>query len=216
MINNKTTELKNMIIEQAMRVQKMLINSIKIITESNMNKINTIFEIEKEVNENEIVIDDFCVSVLALYQPEAKHLRSILMAYKINNDLERIGDHLISIAKSQSWLNANQSLTVPPDILLMAEETQTMFDNCILAFRNEDVELSQKVLENDDKVDDLNVEIFRKLIIAGTKTKHELELNFNINNIAKNYERIADLATNIAEDTIYLVEGVICKHHFEG
>ncbi len=200
------------ILEMARIVEYMLEQSIQGLLEKDKDKLEKIFELEEKVNQMEIDIEEDCTTLIALHQPEAKNLRTILMILKMNNDLERMGDLTINIVKCSLYLIQKPFFKKLIDIPVMADETKKMLENTITAFVNEDVALAKQVCVNDDVVDELKEHIFRVLITYVLDDPTLIKRAFHINKISANLERIADLSTNIAEDTIFMTEGKIIKH----
>ena len=213
MLLEKISKLKKEIIEESQLVIEMLEQSINGLLSKDMEKLELVFELEEKVNKKEIEIDEMCISLIALHQPEAKNLRTILMILKMNNDLERMGDLTISIAESAQYLIKKPFIKKLIHIPTMAEETKKMVENTIEAFINEDVNLANEVCINDDVVDDLKEQTYRLLITYMLEDPRTIKRAIHINKISSNLERIADLSTNIAEDTIFITEGRIIKHH---
>ena len=167
------------------------------------------------INDLQIEVDDRCLKLLALQQPMASDLRLITSAMKINADLERIGDQAVNIAE-----NANQLLSQPPlkpllDLPRMAEIAQQMTRDSLDAFVHRDSPLARKVLERDDEVDQLKDQVFRVLLTYMMADPATIERALGLILVSRNIERIADHATNIAEDVIFLVEAKDVRHHHE-
>ncbi|RLG63251.1 phosphate transport system regulatory protein PhoU [archaeon] len=214
MITEKLHELSKKVIEQASTVEKMIKDSIDSLINRDREKAIKVIEIyEPRVNDMEIEIDEMVTNLIALYQPEAKHLRTILMILKMNNDLERIGDLAVNIAESSLFLMEKPPVKPLVDLPRMAEETMLMLRNSISAFINEDTELAIKVCKHDDIVDALRDQIYRELITYMMSDPSTIERALHLMRISRNLERIADLATNICEDAIYTAEGKVIKHH---
>ncbi|RLG62938.1 phosphate transport system regulatory protein PhoU [archaeon] len=214
MITEKLHELSKKVIEQASTVEKMIKDSIDSLINRDREKAIKVIEIyEPRVNDMEIEIDEMVTNLIALYQPEAKHLRTILMILKMNNDLERIGDLAVNIAESSLFLMEKPPVKPLIDLPRMAEETMLMLRNSISAFINEDTELAIKVCKHDDIVDALRDQIYRELITYMMSDPSTIERALHLMRISRNLERIADLATNICEDAIYTAEGKVIKHH---
>ncbi|HPM04141.1 MAG TPA: phosphate signaling complex protein PhoU, partial [Candidatus Cloacimonas sp.] len=170
---------------------------------------------EERVNQIEVEIDGKCVSLIALFQPEAKDLREILMIYKINNDLERLGDQAVNIAESAAQLVGNPVILSIPELLEMKDATLRMLKDSLDAFSQENVESARRVCDSDNQVDEYNRMIYKHLVQLIKANPQQVDLYLHILRIAKNLERIADLSTNIAENTIYLAQGKVIKHHAE-
>ena len=170
---------------------------------------------DSDVNELQIEIDDRCLKLLALQQPMATDLRLITSAMKINSDLERIGDQAVNIAQ-----NVVKLLPYPPvkpqiDIPRMAEIAQGMTHDSLDAFVRKDVGLARSVLARDDQVDAFKDQVFRVLLTYMMADPGTIERCLALILISRNLERIADHATNIAEDVIFLVEAKDVRHHHE-
>jgi phosphate transport system protein len=168
------------------------------------------------INQLEVAIDDRCLRLLALYQPEAKDLRFIAMALKINNDLERIGDQAVNIAERTLELLQEPLLKPLIDIPRMAELAQRMVKDSLDAFVHLDVMRARGVCRQDDAVDGIGDQIFRELLTYMMQDPRSIARAVNLILVSRHLERIADHATNIAEDVIYLVEGRNIKHHLAG
>ena len=211
----KITGLKRELIEYATLVEGMIDKSIKgLVNKDRELLIEVIQKDEPNANEFEIKLDDLCTVLIAQYQPKAKALRTILMSLKINNNLERLGDHAVNIAESALYLIERPTI-IMGDITRMAEITTTMLKDSIDSFVNEDAGLAKDVCERDDAVDDLRDHITRELIKIMCSDRDSIESALHLLGVARNLERIADLATNFGEDVIFMVEGKVIKHHRE-
>ena len=215
MIGTKKQELKQLLMAEATLVEKMVTMAI-----GGLYKIGSAFKeevlkFEERVNQIEVEIDGKCVSLIALFQPEAKELREILMIYKINNDLERLGDQAVNIAESAAQLVGNPVILSIPELMEMKDATLKMLKNSLDAFSLEDVEAARKVCDSDNQVDEYNRMIYKHLVQLIKENPQQVDLYLHILRIARNLERIADLSTNIAENTVYLAQGKIIKHHSE-
>jgi phosphate transport system protein len=171
-------------------------------------------EIEPEINHLEVEIDERALQLMALQQPLAVDLRFVAAALKIGNDLERMGDLAVNIAKGAPRL-LSQPLAAPlVDLPLMAERANRMLRSSLDALMNRNSELARAVLESDDEVDAMRDLIFRQLIQSMTQDPTLVERSLGLLFIARNLERIADHATNIAEEVIFWIEGIDVRHHF--
>ena len=209
MLNKKLTELKKLLIDESLIIERMLDFCFEGYIEKMSDKITQVFPMEEMVNTLDNKIDDFCTSLIALHNPEAKNLRTILVISKINNDLERMGDLSLNIAKSYLLLIQKPYYKPVIELAKLDRDTKSMLQSAMSAFIYEDLELAEKVRARDYFIDRMHDRIF-KLIINNIKISVEIALN--LNRISKNYERIADLSTNIAENTIYMCEGDNVKH----
>jgi len=174
--------------------------------------LGTIREGERAINRMEMANDARCLRVLALYQPEADDLRSVLMALKINNDLERIGDHALNVAE-----RAGQAGTFPSAVLKerfehMAEVCLAMLRDAVTAFVARDSALAKAVIERDDEVDGLLRTIISDVLEAGWNERADRQSAIALVFAAKDFERVADLCTNLAEDVVFMAEGTTLKH----
>ncbi|MCB5267313.1 MAG: phosphate signaling complex protein PhoU [Candidatus Cloacimonetes bacterium] len=208
---NKLQTLKDKLMESAGLVQQML--KLAIIAETPRDNFEQVRVMEDQVNSLENEIDAMAINLIALYQPEAGSLRRIVMMYRINVDLERLGDQAFNIAESAQKVPGYQ--ITEPQIFRMQEATTQMLDDAINAFLNEDVSAAEGVCANDHIVDDLNREIYHLVIAHIQEDPQNTSRYLHLLRIAKNLERCADLATNIAENTVYLVRGRIIRHQPE-
>lgn len=196
-------------------VEESLWQAMKSIVERDRDLARKVFELDNDIDQMEVDVEEECMKVLALYQPVATDLRFIVTALKINNDLERIGDLAVNIAERADYLASHRELDVPFDFHKMAENTQDMVRKSIDALVNYDSSLAHKVCEQDDVVDNMNREIYdttKKLLV---KMPNDVNTLIHMLSVSRHLERIADHATNIAEDVIYMVEGKIVRHQVE-
>ena len=160
----------------------------------------------------EVEVEEECLKILALYQPVAADLRFVVAVLKINNDLERMGDLAKNIAKRVSQLAAGRPCPLPPEIRTMAMQTQEMVKQSLDAVVNADPALARQVREEDDAVDAARQKIRRRVMQTLQEGTDDVESLLRMNSVSKHIERIADMATNVAEDVIYMVEGDIVRH----
>ncbi len=215
MIDENMGLLKQKLTDFAFHVEKMIEGSIKGLLEKNGEMLNTVFQGEGRANDFEIEIEELAIETIAKYEPKAKNLRTILMILKINNDLERIGDHAVNISESALFLIDKPPVKPLVDIPRMAEESINMLRDSVKAFIDEDPALARSVCKNDEIVDHLRDQVLRELITYMVSDPTTIERSIHLIRIAQNLERIADLSTNVSEDVIYMVEGKIIKHHKE-
>ena len=168
------------------------------------------------INMLEVEIDERCLRTMARYQPEAKDLRFLAMALKINNDLERMGDQAVNIAERTLELLKEPLLKPLLDIPRMAELAQRMVKDSLDAFVQQDVLRAREVCRQDDQVDRLDDQIFRELLTYMVQDPRAIPRAVHLILVSRHLERIADHATNIAEDVVYLVQGQTIKHHMAG
>jgi len=212
-LEEEINKLKKMLFEMASSAEEMIAKSIKALQENNMILAEEIIKSDDKVNKMEIEIDNQCIRILALFHPEAEDLRTVTMIMKINNDLERIGDHAVNIAEKVIYLADKPPVKPLIDIPKMAEKAIEMLQESLDSFVNKDAELAIQVCKKDDEVDALEPQIVRELITYMISDPQTIDRALTLIFIARALERVADLATNIAEDTYYIASGKILKHH---
>jgi phosphate transport system protein len=206
---------KDQLLTMAGLVEKAVASSIRALIESQPLIAQDVIDNDKTINSYEIDIDNSTYNIIAVNQAPADILRVLLSIQKINAMLERIADHAVNIAESAISLSHEPGDVFLFDLPRMAELGLKMFRDALASFFDKNIDLAQKVLAGDENVDDLNI-----LISAGVKDKvHEGVLSFEIAmeiiRISKNLERIADLSSNIAEETCFSVNGTSVKHHIK-
>jgi phosphate transport system protein len=212
-LEEETGKLKKMLFEMASSVEEMIAKSIKALEENNMILAEDVIKSDEKVNEMEIEIDNQCIRILALLHPEAEDLRTVTMIMKINNDLERIGDHAVNIAEMTLYLADKPPVKPLIDIPKMAKKAIEMLQESLDSFVNKDAELAIQVCRKDDEVDALEPQIVRELVTYMISDPQTIDRALTLILIARGLERVADLATNIAEDAYYMASGKILKHH---
>ncbi|MFI5250881.1 MAG: phosphate signaling complex protein PhoU [Bacteroidota bacterium] len=208
-------KLKTTIIKMASMVEVAVDESTCSLLESDRQLAIKVIEGDQRVNALEIEIDNAIIDLLALQQPVATDLRFILAATRITHDLERIGDHAVNIAESDLNLAATPDKELLLEIPRMAEIAQTMLKNAIDGFIHNDSALGQSVLQKDDVIDELNRTMAQRVLERMKLDQNLIEEGMDIIRVSKNLERIADLATNIAEDVIFITQARVVKHHAE-
>ena len=174
-----------------------------------------VIDTDIEIDHMEVEVEEECLKILALHQPVAIDLRFIVAVLKINNDLERIGDLAVNIAERALFLTSRPDVSIPLDFSLMADKTQTMLRRSLDALVNMDSDLARNVCASDDEVDAINAQMY-VLVQDGIRAHPgQVECLIHYLSVARHLERIADLATNIAEDTIYMISGDIIRHRVE-
>ena len=210
----KLIELRKELIDYASLVETMIEKSIKGLREKKSTILESVInEDEPRANDYEIAIDEMSVSTIAQHQPATKPLRTILMILNISTTIELMAHHAVTISESALFLISQSSVKPLLDIPRMAEVTISMLKNAIDSFVNENATLAIAVCERDSIVDALRTQIIRELISCMIADPLTIERALHLMKIASNMERIADLATNICEDVIYMVQGRVIKHH---
>ena len=206
-------ELKENLLKMATMVEEAIRESVRSLVNRGSDLAEKIFAGEDQINAMEIAIDDMCLRLLALRQPMAADLRFITSAMKIVTDLERMGDQAVNIAERAISLNQESQLKPYIDLPRMAEITQSMVKDVLDAFVNRDSKLARSVCERDDLVDGLNDQVFRELLTYMISDPKTTTRAVHLMIVSRCLERIADHATNIAEDVIFMIDALVIKHH---
>ena len=168
---------------------------------------------DKVIDRMEIDIEERCVQLLALQQPLARDLRVITSALKISNDLERVGDHAVNIAESAMRLAGQAPIQPLADLPELAEKSVSMLRDAIDAFVREDADEARRLVRRDDEVDALHRRLFAELISRMIADPRQVQRSMAMVLVGRNLERIGDLATNVAEEVVFIAEARIIKHH---
>jgi phosphate transport system protein len=211
-IEHQIAQLKDSILRFGTIVEESISRSNTALFKQDVALAQKVIANDAEIDRLEVELEEECLKVLALYQPVAADLRFVVAALKINNDLERIGDLASNIAKTVSQLTTSGPFNLPEEISIMAKQAEEMVKNSLDAVVKADPDLARQVRREDDVVD-AGRQAVRKLVMQRIKKDPEkVESLLQINSVSKHLERIADMATNIAEDVIYMVEGEIVRH----
>ena len=206
-------ELRRNLILMGGEVERQIHRAIEAVIEVDVEKARSVIAADEEINRMELAVEDLAVQLFALQQPVAVDLRFLIAALKINNDLERIGDHAVNIAEGAERLAGQRPFKPFIDIPYMAEVAETMLKQSLDAFVNRDAALAKQVIKKDDILDEKNVSIIRELLTYMAEYPNLITYCIELISISKNLERVGDLATNIAEDTIFIAEAKWVKHH---
>jgi phosphate transport system protein len=204
--------LKENLLKMATLVEEAIHDAIQSLVVRDSDLAQKTMEREDRVNDLDIAIEDMCLKLLALRQPLAVDLRFITAAMKIITDLERMGDQAVNIAERAISLNQEPQLKPYIDIPRMAEISQSMVKDVLKAFVNRDSKLARSVCERDDLVDGLNDQVFRELLTYMISDPKTITRAAHLMIVCRCLERIADHATNIAEDVIFMVDALVIKH----
>ncbi len=203
------------LLEMAGMVESAIHWSVRSLVDGDSAKAQQVLDNEARINAMEIQVDDLAIRLLALHQPMARDLRFLTAAIKINSNLERMGDLAVNIAERSLALIGRPAVKPLIDIPYMARLVESMVHRSLDAFVKRDGELARVVLLSDDEVDDLKKSIYDELIQFMEKDASTVRRAVDLMFVAHNLERIADHATNIAEDVLYLVQGIDVRHHAE-
>ncbi len=205
--------LKEDSLRMAALVEEAISTSVQSLVKRDSDLARKTFQGEDRINKMEIDIEDTCLKLLALRHPMAADLRFITSAMKIITDLERMGDQAVNVAERAISLNQEPQLKPYIDIPRIAEIAQSMVKDVLDAFVNSDSKLARSVCARDDIVDGLNGQVFRELLTFMMSDPQTITRAAHLMIVCRCLERIADHATNIAEDVIFLVDGRVIKHH---
>lgn len=205
-------ELKQRILRMGGIVEDLFLRSIEALSERDRTLLAEANRIETEIDAEEVQIEEDCLKLVALYQPVAGDLRFIASVLKINAELERMGDLALHIAERAHDLAAHPGVPVPPDLRRIAADVQRMVRSSLESLVHQDSELALQVLQADHEVDDLHRFMFQHVAQALRVNPNLAEPLLHLLSASRHLERIADSATNIAEDVYYLVEGQIIRH----
>jgi phosphate transport system protein len=215
LFDEELKNLKEKLLRMAAIVEESISLSIEALKEQKEEIAHQVLKREDDVNILDVEIDESCLRLLALRQPMAGDLRFITSAMKIGSELERMGDLAVNIAEGAIELLKAPLLKPLIDIPRMAKLAQAMVRDSITAFINRDGTLARDVCQRDDEVDSLNDQIFRELLTYMMQDPMTIKRAVGLILVGRHLERIADHATNIGEDVIYLVKGKTIKHHID-
>ena len=205
--------LRRRLVLQGAEVERQIALSLESLTETSAEKARAVIAADERIDHNEIEIEEEAVHLLALQQPVAVDLRFLVCALKINSDLERIGDHAVNIAEGALRISAQKPIKPFVDLPHMAEVAMSMLKDALDSFVNRDPELAKGVIRRDDVLDEKNESLIRELLTYMAEKPSLISYCLELISISKNLERVGDLATNIAEDTIYIAQAKLVKHH---
>lgn len=206
--------IKKDLIFMANDVEDSLFRALKSLERQDKKLAEEVLEIDKKIDTQEVKIEDQILSLLVLQQPVAVDLRFIVGALKMNNDLERIGDHAVNIAQTAMKLIGEPYLKPLEDIPLMGKIARNMLHDAVHAFINQNAELARDVCARDDEVDRLFDQVKDEVAEVLKKKISKIEQGIYLIAVARDLERVADLATNLGEDVVFMREARIIRHGF--
>src|SRR5438477_4057305 len=212
-LNRDLENVQRRVLSLASAVEQIVENSIRALFERDARLARALMESDTPIDLEENVIEEECLKILALHQPVAVDLRRVAAIVKINNDLERMADLAVNIAERALALAHGPEVQVPATFRQMTDLTNTMVRDSLDAFVKLDVALAKRVCRLDDQVDRCNREIIEEISRFMRELPENVDLGLHLFSAVRQLERIADHATNIAEDVVYLVEGKIIRHH---
>ncbi|HEX2191184.1 MAG TPA: phosphate signaling complex protein PhoU [Longimicrobiaceae bacterium] len=209
--HEELAQLKGRLLDMSQLAEELLRAAVEALLERDEVKAQSVILGDRELDALEVEVDDACIHLLALQQPMARDLRLITMAMKISNDLERVGDHAVNIAEAVPHV-LGQPFAQFPEIEEMARLAREMLSDALDDFVRGDAVGAREVCRRDDRVDSLHESLFRILLTHMMEDPRRIGPSMSLFLVSRNLERIADLATNIAEDVVFLVEGRTIKH----
>jgi phosphate transport system protein len=213
--HDELSHLKVRLLTMSGEAEAALARSVEALLERSPAKAAEVIAGDRLLDEMEVEIEEQCIRLLALQQPMARDLRMVTSALKIASDLERVGDHAVNIAQSTQRLVEARPITPEPELIEMARLAREMLADALEAFVRADAQAGRDVCLRDDKVDALHRSVFRIMLTHMMEDPHTISVGMELVLVSRNLERVADLATNIGEDVVFLVEGKSIKHHAE-
>jgi phosphate transport system protein len=214
--HDQLSSLKERLLGMSAKAEERTDLAMEALLARDREKANLVIDGDVDINRLEVEVEQAAVELLALQQPMARDLRFIIGAIKVSNDLERVGDHAVNIAESAIRLADQPKANIKiPEIEVMARRARKMLGDSLDAFIRADGALGRRVCREDDEVDALHDSVFRVLLTHMMADPKTITPSLELLLVGRNLERIADLATNISEDAVYLAEGKQIKHHRE-
>ena len=214
--HDELSELKVRLLTMSGEAQEALAEAVDALLQRDGTKAAAVIAGDSQIDQMELEIEDVVIRLLATQQPMAKDLRLLTAAMKIANDLERVGDHAVNIAQGAMRLTGMTTVITPdPEIAEMARRARQMLRDSLTAFVRADGVLGRAVCRADDEVDAMHNSVFRILVTHMMEDARAITPSLELLLVSRNLERVADLATNIGEDAVFLAEGKQIKHHSE-
>jgi len=208
-------QLKKATLTLGAMVESATHKAILALTDRRLELAEEVMEGDREIDEREIKVETECFKILALHQPVANDLRYVVAMLKVNSDLERVGDLAGNIAeRSRSLINDHEPVAIPPQIHEMGVIVRRMLHDSLNALIEQDTALAHKVLKDDEEVDTRHEEIYGVLQKRMKENSEAVDDCVPMLSVSRYLERIADMATNIAEDVVFMVEGDVIRHQF--
>ncbi|MCD6295415.1 MAG: phosphate signaling complex protein PhoU [Deltaproteobacteria bacterium] len=214
-LQKELSHLKKLILSLGAMAEERVRMVIKAFETKDGDLARRIIESDRDIDEAEVEVEEECLKIIALHQPVAVDLRFVNIVNKINTDLERVGDEAVNIAERVENISKRLPVSFTFDFTAMAEKAAAMLKDSLDAFVNQDVDLAYQVCLDDDEVDRMNHMNYDEVKIAIKQQPDRVAYLLNLFLIARHLERIADHATNIAEEVIYMIEGKIFRHREE-
>ena len=214
--HDELSELKSKLLTMSAEAQAALGVALDALLKRDAALAARVIAGDRAIDAMELEIEEAIVELFATQQPMARDLRLLLATMKIATDLERVGDHAVNIAQSAERLIVTRLVAPEPELVEMARQARAMLSGALDAFVRGDPGLGRDICRRDDSVDALHHSVFRILLTHMMEDPHIIGAAMDLFLVSRNLERVADLATNIAEDVVFVVEGKTIKHHAEG
>jgi phosphate transport system protein len=212
LLHKEIEKLKNEMLALSAVVEELLRRAMSALQRHDAGLAREVIAADGRVDQLEVDLEEAALKIIALYQPVAEDLRLIVAVLRINADLERIGDLAVNIAERAIFLSSHAAPGVPIDFAPMAAKAQEMLTHSLDAFVNLDTALARQIIEMDNEVDAMNRQMYCAVYQLIRKDPEDVEALLHLLSASRHLERIADHATNIAEDVIYMAEGNIVRH----
>ena len=214
--HDQLTALNRRLLTMSEKAEALVELSVDALLSQDAGKAEAVIDADRELDSMELEIEAAALELLALQQPMARDLRFIVTTIKVTSDLERVGDHAVNIAQAALRLISQRTnITPDPEIEDMARRARAMLSDAIDAFLRADGVLGRDVCARDDQVDALHESVFRILLTHMMADARTINPSLEYLLVSRNLERVADLATNISEDAVFLAEGKQIRHHAE-
>jgi phosphate transport system protein len=207
--------LKSRLVTMAGLAEEAVRLAVEALIKRDRERAREVIRRDEDIDALELEVDDLAIQLLALQQPMARDLRFITSAMSISTDLERVGDHAVNIAEEVEFILEETPFPAMPEIEEMTRLASEMLTDALGAFVRGDSTLAREIVTRDDRVDELHKNVFRVLLTHMMEDPRKITAGMDLLLVSGNVERIADLATNIAEEVVFLVEGRTIKHHAE-
>ena len=204
--------LKKEVLAMGAMVEEAINKAIASLVQRDKDLAQEVLDGDDAIDARELEVEDTCLKMLALHQPVAGDLRFIIAVLKVNNDLERMGDHAQNIAERALFLATHDPIDVDLDFARMVDTVRRMVRQSLDALVNQDPVLARKVCAQDDEVDELQRHMFDILQSLMSRNSSTIERAVQVLSVSRHLERIADSATNVAEDIVFMVEGEVIRH----
>lgn len=213
--DHQLEELTRQLLNMSGRAEQIIRKAVEALQTRDGVLAEEVFAEDHLIDRLEIDVEERCIHLLALQQPLATDLRFITSALKISNDLERVGDHAVNIAGCAKTLMKSAPVKPLADLPKLVESSIGMLRDSLDAFVRRDADAARKLVLRDDEVDELNRHLFGELLARMVGDPQQVERSMTLVLVGRNLERIGDLATNIAEEVVFIAEARVIKHHAE-